>query len=76
MTKFITLEINNKKNGRAWKAASHKIRRIYRFLEAHKSTDSSYKVRVDYGRGFANWGTYENATDAKEALQAFIQEDY
>lgn len=76
MSKFISLKIFNKDSGKVRLRRSRKIKRIYRFLEADKTTDCKYKVCVNYGHGFHNEGTYDCKTDAREALKTFMEEEY
>lgn len=76
MSKFITLKIIDGCGDKIRMMATHKIKRIYRFLKADETTNCTYRVHVNYGYGFANWGEYETKTDAREALRAFMQEDF
>lgn len=72
--RFIRLKITENKTKRSSGIGSHKLRRIFRFIEANKFLNCRFYIYVKYPDGGENEGTYDNKEDMLFALSAFLED--
>lgn len=70
---YIFLQIYNKDGELIEKVASHKTKRIFRFIQAKKIKDCIFNVCVRYDKNFLNEGEYLSKKDLCFALRSFLE---
>lgn len=67
------LKITDQNNRTIIDIRTKKKRRISYFLQADKTQNSTYYIKVTYSDGFHNDGSYSHKKDLLQALQIFTE---